>query len=167
MIASTPHGTQNAWGLLLLRVMVGWIFLSEDVQKRLQPAFLGAGRFVKIGIPAPKFSGPFVGMVEILYGWPRVVGLFTVFSTIPLLIDIIVAIATTKLVELGPLGFWVTIHDARTDFCMFFGLVAIVLPGVGPMSVDECSRPEPLQSTLGGVRLRFSRCHGRESSPPR
>lgn len=49
-----------AWGLFLLRLMVGWVFLSEGIQKFLFPAALGAGRFVKIGIPAPQFFGPFV-----------------------------------------------------------------------------------------------------------
>ena len=50
--------------VILIRVLVGWVFLSEGIQKFLDPAALGAGRFAKIGIPAPEFFGPFVGVVK-------------------------------------------------------------------------------------------------------
>src|SRR5450756_1841843 len=84
MTASISPTTTNAWGLLLLRIMVGWVFLSEGIQKFLFPAALGAGRFAKIGIPAPHLSGPFVGLVEIICGAMLIVGFATVLATIPL-----------------------------------------------------------------------------------
>src|SRR5208337_3845813 len=59
---------RTAWGLLFLRVLVGWVFLSEGIQKFLFPSALGVGRFAKIGIPAPDFTGPFVGIAEIVCG---------------------------------------------------------------------------------------------------
>ena len=37
------------WGTLLVRILVGWVFLAEGIQKFLFPAALGAGRFAKIG----------------------------------------------------------------------------------------------------------------------
>jgi len=43
---------------LLVRLMVGWVFLSEGIQKFLFPAALGVGRFIKIGIPAPHSLRP-------------------------------------------------------------------------------------------------------------
>src|ERR1039458_2669191 len=82
---------------VLIRVLVGWVFLAEGTQKFLFPESLGMGRFVKIGIPDPSFSAPFVGVVEIVFGALIIVGLLTRLSTIPLLIDISVAIATTKI----------------------------------------------------------------------
>jgi uncharacterized membrane protein YphA (DoxX/SURF4 family) len=57
--------TQAPAATLLIRLAVGGIFLSEGIQKFLFAAELGAGRFAKIGIPAPSFFGPFVGVVEI------------------------------------------------------------------------------------------------------
>lgn len=126
-----------AWGLFLLRLMIGWVFLSEGIQKFLFPAALGAGRFAKIGIPAPQFFGPFVGVTEIVCGALLVVGLFTKLAVWPLLIDILVAIATTKIPMLLRQGFWSAMHEARTDFCMLLGLVAIALLGAGTASVDE------------------------------
>jgi putative oxidoreductase len=129
-----------AWGLFLLRLMVGWVFLSEGIQKFLFPAALGAGRFVKIGIPAPQFFGPFVGVTEIVCGALLIVGLFTNLTVWPLLIDILVAIATTKIPMLLKQGFWAAMHEARTDFCMLLGLVAIALLGAGTASLDERRR---------------------------
>jgi putative oxidoreductase len=116
---------------------VGWVFLSEGVQKFLFPAALGAGRFLKIGIPAPAFTGPFVGAVEIVCGTLLIAGLFTILATVPLFIDIAVAIAATKVPMLLNHGFWAAMHEARTDFCMFVGLIAIALLGAGALSVDE------------------------------
>lgn len=127
---------KTAWGLLLLRFLVGWVFLSEGVQKFLFPAALGAGRFEKIGIPAPQFMGPFVGVVEIVCGALLILGLFTAIAIVPLLINILVAIATTKLPLLMKQGFWAAMHEGRTDFCMIFGLLAIALLGAGALSVD-------------------------------
>jgi uncharacterized membrane protein YphA (DoxX/SURF4 family) len=41
---------------VLVRLIVGAVFLSEGIQKFLFPAALGAGRFAKIGIPWPDRS---------------------------------------------------------------------------------------------------------------
>jgi uncharacterized membrane protein YphA (DoxX/SURF4 family) len=135
---TSASDNKAAWGLLLLRLLVGWVFLSEGVQKFLFPAALGAGRFQKIGIPAPSFTGPFVGVVEIVCGALVIAGLFTAFAAIPLLIDIAVAIATTKFPMLLKQGFWAAMHEARTDFCMLLGLIAILLLGAGILSLDRC-----------------------------
>ena len=125
-----------SWGILLVRILVGWVFLSEGIQKFLFPAALGAGRFVKIGIPWPQLSAPFVGVVEIVCGTLLLLGLFTSLASVLLLIDIAVAIATTKLPMLLKQGLWATLHEARTDFSMLFGLVAILLMGAGIFSLD-------------------------------
>ena len=122
---------------VLVRLMVGWVFLSQGIQKFLFPVALGAGRFAKIGIPAPQFFGPFVGVVEIVCGASLIVGLLTRLVSIPLLIDIIVAIATTKIPMLSKSGFWATMHEARTDFCMLLGLIFLIIVGSGTLSFDD------------------------------
>ncbi len=137
MTATSASDEKAAWGLLLLRLLVGWVFLTEGVQKFLFPTALGAGRFQKIGIPFPSFTGPFVGVVEIVCGALVIAGLFTAFAAIPLLIDIAVAIATTKFPMLLKQGFWAAMHEGRTDFCMLVGLLAILLLGAGSLSLDE------------------------------
>jgi putative oxidoreductase len=123
--------------VLLVRLLVGAVFLSEGIQKFLFPAALGAGRFTKIGIPAPEVMAPFVGVVEIVFGLLLIVGLLTRLATIPLLIDILVAIATTKIPMLIREGFWKMAHEARTDYAMLLGLVFLLLVGGGPLAIDS------------------------------
>jgi putative oxidoreductase len=90
--------------LLLARLAAGCIFLSEGIQKFLFPAELGVGRFAKIGLPAPQLLATFVGVVEIVCGALLIIGLVTRLSAIPLVIDMIVAIATTKVPMLSKLA---------------------------------------------------------------
>src|SRR5271169_1645804 len=125
---------------ILIRLLVGAVFLSEGIQKFLFPSTLGVGRFLKIGIPAPQFFAPFVGVVEILCGTLLIIGLLTRLATIPLIIDISVAIVTTKVPMLSRAGFWATVHEARTDYCMLLGLVFLLLVGSGPFSIDQRSK---------------------------
>ena len=142
MQSQSTANSKHAWGLLLLRVLVGWVFLSEGIQKFLFPRTLGSGRFQKTGIYAPQITGPFVGAVEILCGTLLIFGLFTLLATVPLFIDILVAIATTKVPMLAKQGFWATMHEGRTDFCMVLGLLAIALLGAGRLSLDSKRRRE-------------------------
>lgn len=120
----------------LVRVVVGAVFLSEGIQKFLFPDELGVGRFAKIGIPAPDVMAPFVGVVETAGGILLVLGLGTRLIAVPLLVDMLVAITSTKLVTLGKNGFWKTAHEARTDVLMIAGLLFLLSAGGGPLSVD-------------------------------
>lgn len=121
---------------LLVRLLVGGVFLIEGVQKFLYPDVLGVGRFMKIGIPAPEFTALFVGVVEIVFGSLVTIGLLTRLSAIPLPIDIMVAIATTKVPMLMKDGFWKMAHEARTDYSMLLGCLFLVLVGPGRLSLD-------------------------------
>ena len=121
---------------LLVRMLVGCVFLSEGIQKFVFSDSLGVGRFVKIGIPAPEVMAPFVGVVEIVCGVLLLVGLFTQFAAIPLIIDILVAISTTKIPILLEKGFWAMAHEARVDWCMLLGSVFLLTVGGGRWSLD-------------------------------
>jgi putative oxidoreductase len=136
-------GSKALSATVLIRLMVGWVFMSEGIQKFLFPDALGIGRFTKIGIPAPQFFAPFVGVVEIVCGALLIVGLLTRLASIPLLIDILVAIATTKIPMLSKAGFWGMMHEARTDFCMLLGLAFLLIVGSGALSFDEHFSRQP------------------------
>ena len=125
-----------AKAVVLVRVLVGWVFFSEGIQKFLFPDALGVGRFVKIGIPWPQTMAPFVGAVEILCGALVLLGLFTRLAVIPLVGVISVALYSTKIVTFGKLGFWGTLHEARTDVSMLLGLVFLLFVGAGSWSLD-------------------------------
>src|ERR1700722_6183406 len=90
--------------IILIRILVGWVFVSEGIQKFLFPAQLGVGRFAKIGIPSPQIMAAVVGWVGVLFGSLVILGLFTRLPTIPLLCVIVTAIATTKIPKLHTSG---------------------------------------------------------------
>src|SRR3974390_1617723 len=91
---------------VVIRLLVGWVFFIEGILKFILPDELGVGRFITIGIPAPQIMAPLVGVVEIICGVLLLVGLFTRIAAFFLLMDILVAILSTKIpIWLGK-GFW-------------------------------------------------------------
>lgn len=131
LFSSAPSAT------LLIRLLAGGVFLSEGVQKFLFPGEEGVGRFAKIGIPSPEFFAPFVGAVEIICGGLLVLGLITRLGAIALIIDMIVAIATTKVPILQQKGFWAMAHEARTDWSMLMSCIFLLIVGAGNSSLDH------------------------------
>lgn len=127
---------------LIIRLLVGAVFLSEGIQKFLFPADVGVGRFTKIGIPAPEIMAPFVGSMEILSGTLILLGLLTRLAAIPLIAVMLVAIITTKIPILLKDGFWKMAHEARTDWSMLLGSLFLLLMGAGVWSLDSRLFPE-------------------------
>lgn len=124
-------------GIIIIRFMVGLVFLSEGIQKFLFPIADGAGRFAKIGIPHPAFFGPFVATTEIICGIMLIIGLLTRLASIPLLAVILTAIYSTKIPILINKGFWPSAHESRADFCMLLGLSFLIIYGAGKYSIDH------------------------------
>jgi putative oxidoreductase len=141
--------TRAPTATVLVRLMVGAVFLSEGILKFLYWDDQGAGRFARIGIPMPQVMGPFVGCVEIVCGLLLLIGLLTRLASLVLWINISVAIVSTKipillgegfwgfsLPKLPRYGFWAMAHEARTDFCMWTGSLFLVIVGAGIWSLD-------------------------------
>jgi putative oxidoreductase len=122
---------------IIIRLMVGAVFLSEGMQKFLFPDLRGAGRFQDIGLPQPEFLGFFVGTFEILCGLSLLLGLLTRLGAIPLIIIMLVAIATTKAEIVQEEGVWVMLHKSRTDWSMLLGSIFLLVEGGGRWSVDR------------------------------
>ena len=135
---------------IIIRLMVGVVFLSEGIQKFLYPAMRGVGRFEGMGFPAPEFFASFVGVFEILCGMLLLAGLFTRGAAIAMLINMTVAIVVTKipiafgesfgpfvLRDLNTYGFWSMAHEMRTDFAMWLGSLFLLIKGAGRYSIDR------------------------------
>lgn len=112
---TTTHASR---AVILVRLMVGAVFLSEGIQKFLFPADVGAGRFGKIGFDSPVFVAQFVACFEITCGILVLVGLITRLAVIPLIVIMFTAISMTKVPILANQGFWKMAHEARTDWSM-------------------------------------------------
>jgi uncharacterized membrane protein YphA (DoxX/SURF4 family) len=126
--------------MILIRVVVGLVFLTEGMLKFVHPDELGAGRFAAIGLPLPHLLAPLVGSIEIVAGSAIVLNFFAGEAALALLLVIVTALISTKLPILlgrpigpftlakaphyGLLGF---LHEARTDLCMIFGTVAVLI----------------------------------------
>src|SRR5258706_11246003 len=85
--------------IVLIRLAVGLIFFTQGILKYIDPK-MGVERFTKIGFPHPYFTAHFVGTFEIACGLLVLIGLWTSAASVPLLIVISAAIATTKVPEL-------------------------------------------------------------------
>jgi uncharacterized membrane protein YphA (DoxX/SURF4 family) len=141
-----PHAPAATF---LVRIACGVVFLSEGIQKFLYPDALGAGRFAKIGIPAPETMGPFVGFIEVVCGALLLVGLLTRLAALPLIIDMVVALLSTKVPILigrgyflfakpsgSKTGLWAMLHEARTDLSMLLCAAFLLVVGAGVHSLD-------------------------------
>lgn len=128
--------SKGSAAVILIRIIVGGVFLSEGIQKFLFPAALGVGRFEKIGIPAPEVMAPFVGAVEIIGGVLLLSGFLARLAATPLIINMLVAISTTKVPILLKSGFWSMAHEARVDFAMLLGCIFLLIEGAGTWSID-------------------------------
>ena len=129
--------TDNSKTTIIIRFIVGAVFLSEGIQKFLFPVIRGAGRFEKIGLPSPEFLGSFVGTFEILCGVLILLGLLTRLASIPLIIIMLVAFATTKSEVYLEKGFWELLHGSRTDWSMLLGSIFLLIKGSGYWSADK------------------------------
>lgn len=129
--------TWDVRSLIFIRLAVGLIFSTQGILKYIDP-HMGVLRFAKIGFAYPEFTAHFVGTFEIACGLLVLIGLFTKIATIPLLMVILTAIATTKIPELfrPDQGFWFMVSDARTDFAMTMSLLFLISVGAGSWSLD-------------------------------
>ncbi|MBS0646115.1 MAG: DoxX family protein [Verrucomicrobia bacterium] len=129
--------TDGARTTIIIRLMVGAVFLSEGLQKFLFPEFVGTGRFTAIGFSSPEFWANFTGAFEIICGSLLLIGLLTRIASIPLFIIMMVAFITTKYPILIDKGFWAMAHEYRTDFAMTLGCLFLIIKGGGNWSVDK------------------------------
>src|SRR5580658_8895785 len=132
---------------LVMRLMVGGVFLSEGILKFVYPN-QGVGRFTKLGIPMPELTATFVGGLEIVGGILLIAGLFTRVIAIPFIVEMVVAILTTKIalylgtspLPLPPaqpkVGFWAVMHETRSDYAQILTSVFLLVAGPGSWSLD-------------------------------
>ena len=117
---------------LAIRIVVGWVFLWSGWTKlHILPRMIE--NFREWGIPHPDILAPFVSGMEFVGGLMLLIGLLTRFIAVPMMIIMIVAIASAKWADVDSLetllGF-----DEVSYFVMFAWLG---IAGPGPVSLDH------------------------------
>jgi uncharacterized membrane protein YphA (DoxX/SURF4 family) len=127
--------------------MAGSVFLWEGILKFVY-ANQGVGRFTKLGFAFPDFTASFVGGLEVFGGLLVLLGLGTRFVAVPFLIEMVVAMLSTKIgLYLGtsplPLpssppqtGFWAVLHEVRSEYAQLLTVAFLLCAGPGPWSLD-------------------------------
>jgi putative oxidoreductase len=131
---------RRALPMILIRVVVGLVFLTEGILKFVRPDEFGIGRFAGIGLPFPHLLAPLVGGIEIVAGAAVLLNFFAGDAAILLLPVIVTALVTTKLpillgrplgpfalVKLAHYGWLSFLHEAQLDFCMAIALLAVLI----------------------------------------
>ena len=120
------------WGITILRVVVGIVFLAHGGQKLFVWGFSAvAGFFGQLGIPAPMLAAVIVTLVEFLGGLALVLGLYTRWAAIPLALNMAVAVFTVHL----PNGFFLP-DGYEFALTLLAANVALSLLGSGEASLD-------------------------------
>jgi uncharacterized membrane protein YphA (DoxX/SURF4 family) len=141
-----PSIGQPTGATLLVRLAVGSVFVSSGIVKFLFDN-QGPGRFARVGFPHASALAMFVGTTEVVCGTLVILGLFVRLASVPLVVDMLVAIATTKiplLFGVGPeavaappkTGFWAFAYQARLDVTMLLACSFLVVAGAGLLSLD-------------------------------
>jgi uncharacterized membrane protein YphA (DoxX/SURF4 family) len=126
--------------MILVRVVVGLVFLLEGFLKFLLPEELGAGLFAAIGLPFAHLLAPAVGVVEIIGGAFILLNFYAGDAALVLLAVSITALVTTKLpillrhslgrfplAQLPHYGWFSFFHEARVDLLMLVCTLAVVI----------------------------------------
>lgn len=120
------------WGITVLRVVIGIVFLAHGWQKLFQLGFHGvAGFFGGAGIPLPFVSAVIVTLVEFAGGIALILGFLTRFAAALNGFDMMVAILVVHLKNgfMKPGGF-------EHPLTLLAACVALVMVGPGAASVD-------------------------------
>ncbi len=120
------------WGIALLRVAVGGIFVAHGAQKLFVYGIPGlAGMLGSLGIPFPALSAVAVTAAEFLGGLALLAGVFTRWAALPIAFSMAVAAATVHLKA----GFFLP-NGAEYVLALFAAAVALSLTGSGAFSID-------------------------------
>jgi putative oxidoreductase len=156
------HNKSLPAAALAFRSAVGGVFLVSGVVKVLYEN-QGALRFAKVGLPMASTLASFVSTVEIVGGALLLAGLFTRLVAVPLVVDMIVAMVTTKLPLLfgpGPeplaalpkVGFWAFAYQARLDVMMLIACAYLVVVGAGAWSLDALRARRVARTAVAKIR---------------
>jgi len=124
---------------ILTRFVIGLVFVKTGWGK-LHNLDQVIEFFRSLGIPAPEFQAPFAATMEFTCGLLVLVGLFTRLAAVPLMVIMIVAIATAFREQLGAADGAIeslNVLFGLSEFLYIVLLVWLVVRGAGAVSLDR------------------------------
>src|SRR5258708_16240483 len=153
-----------AWGIpaLLMRLFVGYFFMETGWAK-IHNLDAFTTRFEGWGIPYPAFNAALSGYTEFLGGAMTILGLGMRFVSIPMIINMIVAILIVKLKNVGGLDDFVELDEplyALSFVWLFFsGAGWLSIDGLLKRALNLWIRPERSQATVGPLSMTCPQTH--------
>lgn len=123
---------QQQFGIAILRIITGVVFVAHGAQKVFTFGFAGVGgAFAQMGVPMPTLVGPMVGLIELFGGVALIVGLFTRVAAIALACDMLGAIILVHAAG----GFFLP-RGLEFVLTLFGAALSLLFAGPGALSVD-------------------------------
>ena len=124
---------RHAWlGPLPLRLVFGWFWLETGWAKLHNLEFFSQ-RFVEWGIPFPLLSATASGTVDLVGGVLLILGLGTRLIAIPMIVNMLVALAVVVLPTISTFNEFVELDEVLYVCVLFWLLMA----GPGKASLDH------------------------------
>lgn len=144
-----PKLGSDGWGLLPLRLMIGFGFAAHGYAKLSRGPEHFAAILSSLGVPLPQFTAWATSTLEFAGGLSILVGAFVVPLTLPLVLVMLTAMFSVHLrygfssvrltavtsagAEFGPIGY-------ELNLLYIAGLLTLALGGSGRFSVDRWLR---------------------------
>jgi putative oxidoreductase len=121
----------SAWGLLILRLAVGAVFVMHGGQKIFVMGLHGVAGFLgSLGFPVPTVAAIVLMSVEFLGGVALILGVFTRYAAALLAVNMLVAISTVHLKN----GFFLP-HGFEFALTLLAANLALLLSGPGALAL--------------------------------
>src|SRR5262245_34719962 len=128
----TASSRRLDWGLLIIRVALGVVFVVHGLQKMFVFGHAGvAGMLGQLGLPFPGVNAALITAAELGGGIALINGAFTRFAAAVLAFSMVVAIATVHISHgfFAPLG-------VEYPLTLLLVNIALTITGAGAFSLD-------------------------------
>ncbi|MGD9701203.1 MAG: DoxX family protein [Acidimicrobiia bacterium] len=129
---------------LVLRVVIGGLFIWHGIDKFDVGISMIEDMFTMWGVPAPGLTAPLTAVVEIVAGIMLVLGVGTRIGAMALSVVSIGALLYVKQ-DLGIISSE-PMPGAELDLALLGGLIAVIVLGPGPISLDDRLGIEPRET---------------------
>ena len=122
------------WGIALLRIVVGIVFVMHGQQKLFEMGVGGVGGFfASLGVPAPQLAAVVVSVLETIGGLALILGVLTRLFGLLLAGDMFVALLLVH----RPNGFFAGNGGVELVLLLGAAALALAMTGSGALALDN------------------------------